>query len=113
MSLQQRIVRQFSQFSTTWVVLLYVVFALVVTWPLVLHLDDAVIGDMQSDVWKHLWGFWWVKQCLFEKGVLPLYTHLLNYPYGGSLFFIDPLGAVLSLPLQMVLPLGVAYNLIV
>ncbi len=64
-------------------------------------------------MWKHLWGFWWVYKRIFEDGVLPLFTSILNYPYGGSLFFIDPLGAILSLPVQAFFPIGVAFNLLV
>ncbi|MBM3466149.1 MAG: hypothetical protein FJX76_29020, partial [Armatimonadetes bacterium] len=94
-------------------VLLYLGAALVVTYPLVFHLGDSVVGDFESDVWKHLWGFWWVKQCLVDQHVLPLYTALLNYPAGGSLFFIDPLGGLLSVPLQIFVAPHVAFNLLV
>lgn len=64
-------------------------------------------------MWKHLWGFWWVYKRIFEDGVLPLFTSILNYPYGGSLFFIDPLGAILSIPFQALFSIQVAFNLLV
>jgi hypothetical protein len=111
--LGRRIGRQFTRFSTFWVLTLYVGCALLITWPLVLHFDRAVVGDLESDVWKHLWGFWWMRQRLVGAHVLPLYTSLLNYPYGGSLFFIDPLGGLLALPLQSVLTPAEAFNLVV
>lgn len=95
------------------VVVLYVLVALVITWPLALHMRDVVLGDLESDVWKHVWGFWWMKQCLVESHILPLYTRLLNYPYGGSLFFIDPLGGLMALPLQFVLSPATAYNVLI
>ncbi len=91
----------------------YVIFALIFTYPLILHITNYIIGDQEGDMWKHLWGFWWVKKRIFVDGVLPLFTDLLNYPYGGSLFFIDPLGALLSIPLQFFMPVYVAYNIIV
>lgn len=95
------------------VLLAYVTFACVLTWPLVAHFDRAVIGDLKSDVWKHVWGFWWMQQCFAVDHALPLFTWLLNYPYGGSLFFIDPLGAALSLPLQLFMGPVAAYNTMV
>ena len=96
-----------------WVVPLYTLLALVFTFPLVLDFTGSVLGDLESDVWKHLWGMWWVKSCLLEANVLPLYTHLLNAPYGGALFFIDPLNALISTPLQLVWEPATVYNLMV
>ncbi len=95
------------------VVPLYILLALVFTWPLVLNFGQYVIGDMESDVWKHLWGMWWVKTCLLRDNVLPLHTHLLNYPYGGALFFIDPLNGLISTPLQLLWDAPRVYNLVV
>ncbi len=96
-----------------WVVPLYVLLALVFTFPLVLDFTGSVLGDLESDVWKHLWGMWWVKACLLEANVLPLHTHLLNAPYGGALFFIDPLNGLISTPLQLVWDPATVYNLMV
>jgi len=96
-----------------WVFPLYTLLALVFTFPLVLDFTGSVLGDLESDVWKHLWGMWWVKMCLLEANVLPLHTHLLNAPYGGALFFIDPLNALISTPLQLVWEPATVYNLMV
>lgn len=95
------------------VVPLYVLLGLAFTFPLVLDLNGSVLGDLESDVWKHLWGMWWVKECLVEANVLPLHTHLLNAPYGGALFFIDPLNGLISTPLQMLWEPATVYNLVV
>lgn len=102
-----------SRFGTLHVLLLYTVFAVLVTWPLVLYFNHVVIGDTESDVWKHLWGFWWMRDCVVEQHRLPLYTHLLNYPYGGALFFIDPLGGIMAFPLQFFLTPAQTFNLLV
>jgi len=95
------------------VIPLYVLLSLVFTWPLVLNFGQYVVGDLESDVWKHLWGMWWVKTCLVRDNVLPLHTHLLNYPYGGALFFIDPLNGLISTPLQFLWDAPRVYNLVV
>lgn len=113
MSLKARLPDTLTRFRVLHAALAYALLSLVVTWPLVLHFDQAVIGDMQSDVWKHVWGFWWMRRCLVVEHALPLQTTLLNYPYGGSLFFIDPLGGLLSVPLQSVMGPVAAYNMVV
>ncbi len=93
--------------------LLYVVLALIFTFPLVLNFNTYLIGDMESDIWKHVWGMWWTRLHLVELGTLPLSTHLLNAPYGGALFFIDPLNALISVPLQYFWDMRIVYNLMV
>jgi hypothetical protein len=101
------------RFSSALVALAYVGIAVIITWPLALNFRTFIIGDLEGDMWKHLWGFWWMKDCLVDQLRLPLETRLLNYPYGGSLFFIDPLGGLLSIPLQLVLPVTEAYNVLI
>ena len=54
-----------------------------------------VLGDSQSDVWKHLWGAWWMGEEL-RQGRFPTWTDLQNFPFGGSLYVIDPLNAFLA-----------------
>lgn len=95
------------------VVGLYTLLALIFTYPLVLNYSDYIVGHMESDVWKHLWGFWWVRRRLIQDCVLPLHTFLLNFPYGGALYFIDSLNGVLSVPLQSFLSIVQTFNTIV
>lgn len=111
--MKNRAWERYRRFGTAHAVVAYIAFACVLTWPLVAHFSTAVIGDLESDVWKHLWGFWWMRQSLATDHVLPLYTWLLNYPYGGSLFFIDPLGGTLAIPLQSFMGPVAAYNAMV
>ena len=92
---------------------MYTIFSLIYTYPLVLYINKLVVGDLEGDMWKHLWGFWWVRERIIEDKFLPLFTSILNYPYGGNLFFIDPMGALLSIPLQAIFPITVVYNLLV
>lgn len=92
---------------------LYVVVAIVATWPLLTELTTSAIGDPANDIWNHLWGFWWVKDEILHHGRFPLYTNLLNHPRGGTLFFIDMSNALLSLPLQELVGLTASYNLVI
>ncbi len=91
----------------------YLVIALIATYPLIFHINEVAIGDPANDVWNHLWGFWWVKHEIVTHHRFPVSTELLNHPRGGALFFIDLLNALLSIPLQLVLPLTTSYNIII
>ncbi len=91
---------------------LYSAVALVVTYPLVTNLGRRLLGSERSDLWFHVWGYWWMKESLLGQLRLPVHTHHINYPDGGILFLIDPLGSLLSLPLQLLFGLTVAYNLV-
>lgn len=95
------------------ILLFYLGLALITTFPLALHFKSFALGDLKSDMWKHIWGFWWIKNSLFTDFCFPLQTDLLNFPRGGSIFFIDSLGALLSIPLQLLWGLIPAYNLMV
>ncbi len=67
------------------------------------------LGHPANDVWNHVWGYWWVAHEL-GQGRLPVHTELLNWPRGGSLWFIDALGAVVTLPVQVLYGPVAAYN---
>ncbi len=105
--------REIKPYRSLFSLFMYTIFSLIYTFPLVLHINKLIVGDLEGDMWKHLWGFWWVRERIIEDKFLPLFTSILNYPYGGNLFFIDPMGALLSIPLQAILPIHVVYNLLV
>ena len=79
-----------------------VVFAVITCGLLAPALADPTrlaLGHEGNDVWNHVWGYWYVYDALVH-GRLPLETDLLRWPVGGSLWFIDTVGAVLTLPIQ-------------
>ena len=80
-----------------------------ICWPIPLSLQTSLIGDPSIDVWNHAWGYWYVFQH-FLAGNLPLQTELIGSPGGGSLYFIDTPGAIISLPIQWVFGTAFAYN---
>lgn len=67
------------------------------------------LGHPANDVWNHVWGYWWVADAL-SHGQLPLRTELLAWPRGGSLWFIDTFGALLTLPIAWLAGPVAAYN---
>ncbi len=90
-------------------VTLYVFIATLLCFSVITDPAHTAIGHPSNDVWNHIWGFWWVDWCL-RHGQLPLHTDLLGWPAGGSLWFIDILGAVTTLPVQWAAGPVAAYN---
>jgi hypothetical protein len=101
--------------------LIYAGLALLATWPLLLHIHDHVPG---SDFWGsrriyfeapvNVWNLWWFRHALLDLGQSPFTCQHLFYPYGADLWFhtLAPLHGLLALPLQAVLPLAAAQNLL-
>lgn len=94
------------------VCLFFALLTVVALWPAPFHLSDSLIGDYQGDFWKHLWGHWWVRDCL-AQGQIPLFCDLLNAPRGGYLFIADPCNAIWGYIFSRFVSLAGAYNLTV
>jgi len=86
--------------------------AIGLTWPAATDLQGRLLGHPGNDSWNHVWGYWWVSSELAE-GRWPAHTHLLSWPDGGTLYFIDSVQAVASWPVQLLLGPAAAYNLVV
>ena len=95
------------------VIAVYVLLALGVTFPLVFHFTDHIVGDPQSDVWAHLWGFWRTEKALLQDHELPAQVEYINYPFGGVLYHIDLLNSLLMLPLKTCFGMVSGYNTLV
>jgi len=82
------------------------------TWPIVASPLSRMIGHADGDVWNHAWGPWWFWQSL-GTGQLPWHTEWLNAPWGGVLWFIDPIGGVIGASMVGFLGLEGTYNAII
>ena len=71
----------------------------------------GLTGHPDVDVWNHAWGLWWVAHQLAE-GHLPWHTTLVGAPGGGVLYFIDPLGALVTTPITWAFGPQVAYEVL-
>ena len=95
------------------VIAVYLLLAVAVTFPLVLHFTDHIVGDPQSDVWAHLWGYWRTERALLQEHQLPARVEYINFPYGGLLYHIDLLNSLIMLPLKACFGMVVGYNILV
>ena len=96
---------------------LYGILSLALTWPLVTHLATHVPG---SAVWAYdeytfVWNMWWVKFSALNLGQWPFHTDYIFYPLGIDLisYTLNLFNGLMGLPLQLVLPLPLASNLVI
>ncbi len=54
------------------------------TWPLALHLREAIPGD-PGDNYSFLWYLWWMRHVLATPGLAYFHTTSLFYPFGASI----------------------------
>lgn len=93
--------------------LAYTLLALMLTWPLAAHLSSHVPGNGADDP-PLTWNLWWVRHALLSLGTNPFPCDYLFYPLGINLAFytLTVLNGLLSIPLQAVLGLVPASNLL-
>jgi hypothetical protein len=92
--------------------LVYLLLTIVLTWPTVTHLDTHLPGDGGDDP-AIAWNLWWVKYALLNEGQNPFQTDFMFYPIGINLAFytLTVLNAVTALPLTLNLGVSTASNL--
>ncbi len=90
----------------------YLVVAVVLTWPMALRPGELVVGGEHSDIWNSLWSLWYFVHSIFS-GEWPVYTQLLGHPDGGTIAVADPVNGLFGLVALPVLGVVKAYNLLV
>jgi hypothetical protein len=92
----------------------YLVLTLIMTFPLATEFATAIPGD-GFDGWQNYWNLWWVKKALLDLGTNPFFCGYVYYPTGASLYFhtLNIFNGLLTVPVQDILGLTVAYNLVV
>jgi hypothetical protein len=95
------------------VLVAYILLALIMTFPLAERIDTHVPGD-GIDAPPLAWNLWWVKYSLVDLGHNPFDCDYLFYPIKINLAFytLTVLNGAISIPLQGVLGLIAASNLI-
>ncbi|MBN1991155.1 MAG: hypothetical protein JW953_00515 [Anaerolineae bacterium] len=91
----------------------YLLLSLLVTWPLLTHLQGWVPGS--GDWGQNMWALWWTRHALLALAQSPFFTHYLFYPAGVTLLFhpLDVSDGLLALPLYGLLGSDLTYNSIV
>lgn len=93
------------------VLIAYLVLAILLTYPLILHFATHVAGDGSDDP-ALAWNLWWVPYSILNLGKSPIYTDYMFYPIGLNLAFytLTYLNAFVAIPIQFAFNLVVATN---
>ncbi|MCB0076654.1 MAG: hypothetical protein KDD73_04455 [Anaerolineales bacterium] len=94
--------------------LLFAALALLLTWPMPLHLATHAIGDGSDDP-AILWNLWWVRYALLDLGQSPFESAWMFWPLGINLVFytLTTLHGALTIPIQLLAGVVVANSFIV
>lgn len=85
--------------------------SIALTWPVVLSPRSTLVGHPGNDTWNHVWGYWWVSEELLS-GRWPTQATGLAFPRGGTLYFIDTVQVLMSMPLSLLFGPAFAFNFI-
>jgi hypothetical protein len=95
----------------------YVILAIVVTWPAVVHLRDRVLGAYPGDNFQFLWALWYTAHAIFDLHSSPFFDPDIYFPFGFSLFRnlgeVSPATILVSIPLTRCFGEVVTYNLLI
>ncbi len=91
----------------------YILFALILTWPVAARLGTQVPGNGADDP-PLTWNLWWLQDALLRQGSNPFDCEYMFYPLGINLAFytLTVLNGLLSFPLQAIVGLIPASNLL-
>ena len=84
------------------------------TFPLILNFGSRLPGTLLEDRDQNLWNLWWVRDSLLHLRN-PFRTDFIYQPEAISLYFhtLHPLNGLISLPVQLLFGMVVAYNFVV
>lgn len=66
----------------------YSLLTVLMTWPLVLHMGSAVVGEIGDNIY-FVFLIRWYQKAVFELGISPFFHPWLNYPQGWNLASTD------------------------
>ncbi len=100
-------------FQHTGAAVFFLLLAVAVSWPLILHIRDRVPGWYIADNYEYLWKMWWFKHAIVDLHISPLFAPNILFPQGFPLAFaeITPLHTLIGLPLTLIFGEIATYNL--
>ncbi len=93
------------------ILFLYLILTLLITYPLLLHFTSQIAGR-STDARVFQWNNWWVKKALLE-GLNLNHTDMIYAPIGASLAShnVNWVSSLLSVPLDLLFGAAAAYNI--
>ncbi len=114
MPLSRALFSRLRRYPDAAILLLYILLAILLTYPLILNFTHAVPGHGADDPYL-AWNIWWVKWSLLDLRSNPLFSDYNFYPIGVNLgtYTLTLLNGLLSIPVQLAWDVIPADNLVV
>lgn len=101
------------RFNVIYAALLYTLFAVIITFPIILNLSRVVTGSPGTDITRvGIFSVSQTRKALLDTHMFSIFADKVNYPIGGYLFYFDPLTSVYEVILSPFFKFPVDYNLI-
>lgn len=101
------------RFNVVYAALLYALFAIIITFPIILNLSRVVTGSPGTDIARvGIFSVSQTRRALLETHMFSFFADKVNYPICGYLFYFDPLSSVYEAMLSPFFKFPVDYNLI-
>jgi hypothetical protein len=94
-------------------VLFFLTLSFLLTYPVLLEPTQMLIGDPLSDIWAHLWGNWRTEREVLQNFRIPYEESYINYPFGGTLYHVDLLNSLVSIPLRYLFGAILSQNIVI
>ncbi len=100
-------------FNVVYAALLYTLFAIIITFPIIFNLNRMVTGSPGTDITRvGIFSVCQTKKALLQTHMFSVFADKVNYPIGGYIFYFDPLSSVYEVLLSPFCKFPVDYNLI-
>ena len=98
-------------FSWGGVFLYFTLLTVGITFPLILKMNHAIIGEMGDNIY-FVWMIAWMKKAIFELHTNPFNVWFLNYPEGWNMAYteITPVMLLIAMPFAFIGSATLAYN---
>lgn len=93
--------------SWVWVLGLYSILAIGLTWPLITVWDSQIPGqahkDGLEDAYQNIWNLWWMRQAISQP-TNPLITDRFFHPETPNLYYhtLSPINTILATPITAI-----------
>ncbi len=115
-TIEEQVARQSTVWEKLLVLLFYSLITVAISYPIIPHLRDHVIGAYAEDNLHFVWELWYAAHALFDLHKSPFFDPDVYYPYGFSLIKnqdLSPATVLLFAPLTRLIGEVATFNLLI
>lgn len=102
----------FLKYGTLGALIIYFLLTVIITFPVIFHINSYIIGNKYGDSWHALWIYSWMNTAIHE-GLDFFQITALRYPIGGAFYPLNLFNPLVDSLLQTIFNAVTSYNVIV